>query len=250
MTNLSEYSDPYLYDLENADFEPDGPFILEIARKLGGPVLELGCGTGRVTIPLAEAGMHLTGLDIVPEMLALARAKAGGLPIEWIEADVRDFHLGRRFRLIFETGSVFMHLLERREQEAFLACVREHLEPGGRFLFGVMFPHAELIVSEPEEKDWFTYEDEQGLQVRVSGTELYDPLRQVKLETAYRRWTDADGREVERVAPLSLRYTFPQEMEALLHHNGFEVVERYGGPDGSPLTVTSRLMIYLCAPSP
>jgi ubiquinone/menaquinone biosynthesis C-methylase UbiE len=63
--NLSEYSDPKLYDAENSDFEPDGSFILSLAKKHGGAVLELGCGTGRVTIPLAENGVEIVGLDVV-----------------------------------------------------------------------------------------------------------------------------------------------------------------------------------------
>lgn len=244
--NLSEYEDPLLYDLENQDSEQDEIYLLGLAQKLNGPVLELGCGTGRITIPLAKNGVDITGLDVVPEMLARARQKAAGLPIQWIEADARAFHLPRRFRLIFETGSVFMHMLERCDQEAFLGCIYEHLEEDGRFVFGVMFPHAAMLVSEADEKDWYTYQDEAGRTVRVSGNEIYDPLRQVKLETAFRRWTDENGAEVERVAPLSLRYTFPRELETLLHYNGLEILEQYGGWDQAPLTQESQLIISVC----
>ncbi len=67
--NLSEYANPELYDLENQDFEPDGLFLLDFAKKLNGPVLEVGCGTGRITIPLAQNHMDITGLDVVPEMI-------------------------------------------------------------------------------------------------------------------------------------------------------------------------------------
>ena len=74
-TNLEDYTDPDLFDLENQDFEPDGPFYLALAKKLGGAALELGCGTGRVTIPLARQGIEITGLDIVPGMLATLEAK-------------------------------------------------------------------------------------------------------------------------------------------------------------------------------
>ena len=95
LDNLVEYSDPEIYDLENSDFEPDGPFILALAKKLGGAMLELGCGTGRVTIPLAQNGVEIVGLDIVPGMVERARQKSGELPIEWILADVRTFHLER-----------------------------------------------------------------------------------------------------------------------------------------------------------
>jgi SAM-dependent methyltransferase len=244
--NLLEYSDPAIYDLENRSFEPDGPFYLALAQRIGGPVLELGCGTGRITIPLAQDGVDVTGLDVVPGMLARALNKAQGLPIRWVEADARSFRLDREFRLILETGSTFQHLLERADQEAVLSRVREHLAQGGYFVVSTVFPRLDLMQDLEEEDDWFTYEDEQGQEVRVSGTQHYNPLRQVKVETAYRRWYDAQGREMVREVPLALRLIFPQEMEVLLHYNGFEVVERYGDWDGSPLTAESRMMIYVC----
>lgn len=245
--NLSEYSDPKLYDAENSDFEPDGPFILSLAKKLGGAVLELGCGTGRVTIPLAENGVDIVGLDVVPGMVELARAKADGLPtIEWVVADVRAFQLGRKFSLIFESGSVFHHMLTRPDQEAYLARVREHLKEDGRLVLSLILPKSEHLVSTEEEAEWFTAEHPDGYEIRVSGIDKYDALRQVKTETAYRRWTDASGREMTQVAPLSLRYVFPQEMEALLYYNGFEIVELYGDVDRSPLTEESRQIYYIC----
>ena len=244
--NLEEYADPVLYNLENQDFEPDGLFILNLAKDLQGPVLEIGCGTGRVTIPLAQNGVVITGIEIVPAMLERAKLKAQGLPITWIAADARSIHLDRLFRLIFETGSVFHHMLTRSDQEAFLARVREHLDQEGKFVVSLFFPQADMLTDVENEKPWFSYENETGQEIRVSGTEFYDPIRQVKLETAYRRWVDVGGREIEHVAPLSLRYVFPQEMEALLHYNGFTVFERYGGWDASLLTAASRLMVFVC----
>lgn len=244
--NLSEYADPELYDLENQDFEPDGLFFLDYARRLNGPVLEAGCGTGRLTIPLAQSNINITGIDVVPGMIGRAKEKAGDLQIQWVVDDIRHFQLQRTFRLIFETGSVFQHLLTRSDQEAYLGRVREHLEEDGRFIFSLMFPHPEALTSEESEKEWFRYEDQHGHEIRVSGTELYDPIRQVKLETAYRRWLDEQGQECLRVAPLSLRYTFPQEIEMLLHYNGFEILERFGDWDCSPLTDKSRIMIFVC----
>ncbi len=130
--NLLEYADPIIYDAEiSAEtkelFEPDGPFYLALAQHLGGKVLELGCGTGRYTIPLAERGIDMTGLDIMPQMLARAKSKSKNLAIRWILGDVRTFHLNERFGLIIETGGAFQHLLERTDLEAMLARVHEHL---------------------------------------------------------------------------------------------------------------------------
>jgi 2-polyprenyl-3-methyl-5-hydroxy-6-metoxy-1,4-benzoquinol methylase len=151
--NLVEYSDPQIYDLENNTFEPDGPFLLEIARRAGNPVLELGCGTGRLTIPMARAGVEMTGLDVVPGMLELAREKANGLNIQWVLADARTFQLDRTYRMVFESGSVLQHMLTNADQEAFLARVREHLDDEGLFVFGSFFPHMDMLESVEEEKE-------------------------------------------------------------------------------------------------
>jgi SAM-dependent methyltransferase len=245
-SNLDEYADPVLYDLENNHFEPDGPFYLALARRFDGPVLELGCGTGRITIPLAQQGIDITGLDLVPQMLERAKRKSDNLPIYWLEADVRNFSLGRQFRFIFESGATFQHMLARPDQEALFARVRAHLEPQGYFVVGAVMPNGDLMANEVTEQEWFSYTNDQGQVVRVSGTQHYDPLKQIKTETAYRRWRNSEGQEVVRCAPLMLRYTFPQEMEALLYYNKFAIVERYGDTDFSPLTAESKHMFYVC----
>jgi SAM-dependent methyltransferase len=247
LDNLAEYADPILFDSENADYKPMRLFFLGLARQCEGGVLEIGCGTGRFTIPLAEQGIAVTGLDIVPAMLARARQKSAGLSVEWVEADARDFQLAKQFGMIFMAGGTFHHFLERADQEGVLRCIKEHLTENGRFAFAAVLPKPKLLHT-PEkivETEWFNYTDELGREVRVSGTDSYDHLRQVKLETAYRRWQE-NGREVLLEAPLSLRYYFPQELEALLHYNGFTILETYGDWDKTPLTNESQSMIFVC----
>jgi SAM-dependent methyltransferase len=188
----------------------------------------------------------MTGVEIVPGMLELAKQKAANLPVQWVCADARSYRLDRTFRLIFESGCVFQHMLTRPDQEAFLARVREHLDDDGLFVFGSIFPSLEQLENVTDEKEWYTTKHPDGREIRVSGIECYDALRQVKVETAYRRWTDANGKEVLKVVPLSLRYNFPQELEALLYYNGFTVVERYGDNEKGPLTNASRSLICVC----
>ena len=101
-----------------------------------------------------------------------------------------------------------------------------------------------------EEQPWFSYTMPAGVEVKVSGTQHYDPLRQVKVETAYRRWREPDGEEVVKVAPLSLRQTFPAELEALLHENHFEILARYGDWQLTPFDRHSHLLICLCRSTP
>ncbi len=244
--NLEEYTNPEIYDQENADFEPDGEFYLAYARQIGGVVLELGCGTGRITIPMAQQGIDITGLDITPQMIERAKSKAERLPIQWVIGDARDFALSRTFRLIFESGATFQHMLTRADQENMLARVREHLEPDGRFIVGTIMPSLSLLQDEPE-TEWFSYSDADGIEVQVSGTQHFDWLTQIKTETAIRRWKDSGGQEVVKTAPLSLRYMFPQEMEALLYHNGFSILESWGDWDKSPLMQGSGHIIHVCS---
>ena len=244
--NLEDYQDPVLYDLENVDFEPDGPFYLALAERYGSPILDLGCGTGRVTIPLAQRGHQITGLDIVPEMLELARRKAGDLPIQWVEADLRTFQLDQRYQLICSTGRVFLHLLGEPDQEAALARIREHLAPGGIFQVDAYYLHPERMKINKKEQDWYVYMDEEGREVRVSGTDDYDPDKQIKYETAIRRWVDESGKEITQRARLALRYYYPRQMEDLLQRNGFVIRERYGDWEFGPLREESRIMIYIC----
>jgi SAM-dependent methyltransferase len=246
ITNLDDYAHPAYYDLENRDFTPQGPFYLALARQVGDPVLELGCGTGRMTIPLAQQGITITGIDAGAGMLAHARLKAGDLPIHWIEADARTFQLSASFRLIFGTTGIFQHMLERADQEALLDRVRAHLAPDGYFAFDVHAPRAAAFAEQPEEIDWFSYLNDEGQEVRVSGTCHYDAIRQVNTETAYRCWRDAQGQVITHRAPLSLRYFYPRELESLLHYNGFSIIEQYGEYDRSPLMAESQHIISIC----
>jgi SAM-dependent methyltransferase len=247
--NQSEYDDPLAYDLENSDFAPEGPFYLALAGEVGGPVLELGCGTGRFTIPLARAGIDVTGLDLSAAMLDRAREKAGDLPITWVEADARDYALGRLFRLVFESGATFQHMLTRADQLAFLALARHHLSPDGLLVVAALTPTPDLMTDEAGEYPWFSYANDEGQEVQVSGWQTYDPATQIRTETAVRRWTDAAGRAHERRSPLRLRLTRADELNALLAEAGLAVVARFGDFDRSPWTAESRFTLVVCARS-
>ena len=246
LTNLEEYTDAEIYDLEHPRWGPEGPFYLEFARQVSGPVLELGCGTGRLTIPYAQEGIDMVGLDVCPQMLDRAREKAGDLPIRWIEADVRTFDLGTQFQLIFTTGFVFHHLLSRSDQQAMLRRVREHLAPDGQFVVDVWFMRPETMVGAEEEEYWHSYVDKDGHEVKVSGIERYDALQQFWDQTIFRRWSRSDGKQMSRRTKLIYRYIFPRKMEALLYYNGLEVLSCYGDWDRGPLTDKSTCHMYVC----
>ncbi|VAW36077.1 hypothetical protein MNBD_CHLOROFLEXI01-3841 [hydrothermal vent metagenome] len=245
-SNLDMYADPINYDLESGQFKLDDTILLDLASQASGAVLELGCGTGRVTIPLAQQGFDMTGLDITSHMLQYAQNKAKDLPIKWICADIRNFHLENQYALIYTYGSVFQHLLNRSDQEAMLARVHEHLAPEGKFVMDVGFKHPKSMVNVPEKQDWYTFIDDKGGKVQVSGTDHFDHLQQIWYQTLYRHWPEADEPKQAQPERLALRYIMPQEIEALLFYNGFTVLSRYGDWKGNPLTEDSYSHIYVC----
>src|SRR5262249_10365378 len=114
--------------------------------------LELGCGTGRVTIPLAQAGVAVTGVEVAPAMLAAAKRKVAALPeevrarVELVRGDMRSFSLPKKFALAIAPYRAFMHLLTVEDQRAALEAVRTHLQDGGLFVFDVAEPTPEALV--------------------------------------------------------------------------------------------------------
>lgn len=256
--NLEEFSDPVNYDMEDTS-DTGIAFYTALAQETGSPVLEIACGTGRVSIPMARLGFAVTGLDIVPGMLERARSKSAGLPTRWIEGDARTFDLGEKFRLIFLTGNAFQAFLTNADQEALLQRVRAHLYDEGLFAFETRNPrwasletgaeeYAGLFVNletHAAEEDWPSFINTSGREVRLSRTRVYDHVAQILHWTTYRRWHEGD-QEHTKVTRIALRYTFPQELAALLYYNGFSIVRQYGDWNLEPLSAASRSIIVVC----
>ena len=256
--NLEAFADPVDYDRQDSS-DTGVAFYASLARETGGPVLEIACGTGRVAIPIARQGFAVTGLDVVPGMLEVARSKAAGLPISWIEGDARAFDLGERFRLVFLTGNAFQLFLTNADQEALLRQVRAHLHDEGLFAFETRNPRWRTREDRDEDRDGLfvdletraeeearpSFTDAEGREVRESRTQVYDHVAQVLHWTSYRRWHDG-SEERTKITRIALRYTFPQELAALLHYNGFTIVRQYGDWNLEPLTAASRSIIAVC----
>jgi SAM-dependent methyltransferase len=254
--NLEEFADPHTYDIEDSS-DTGIAFYTALAQETGGPVLEIACGTGRVSIPIARLDFAVTGLDIVPGMLELARSKSAGLPTRWVEGDARTFDLGEQFRLIFLTGNAFQAFLTRADQEALLGRVRAHLHDDGLFAFETRNPRwnaattsttgelwANLETREQEEEGQ-NYTDSSGRDVRVSRTQVYDHVAQILHWTTYRRWREGD-QEQTKMTRIAVRFTFPQELAALLYYNGFTIIRQYGDWNLEPLSAASTSIISVC----
>ena len=240
-----------LYDSTFGQAELEGErgdvaFYVEEARRAGSPVLDLACGTGRVLIPIAHAGVPVVGVDSSRAMLATARKKIARLPeptrqrIELVEGDMRSFSLGRRFDLAIIPFRSFLHLMTPADQRQALGRIREHLADAGRLVFKIFDPRLEMIASHLgqggqalEKESEFTH-PETGRQVVEWVRRRYDAANQTIDEERILEELEA-GQVVSRThAPISLRWVYRYEMEHLLELSGFVVEALYGGFDRGP----------------
>ncbi len=235
------------YDLTNRDIVEDIPFYLNQVRKYGEPVLELACGTGRITIPLAEQGIQITGLDITDSMLAQAKKKAAGkgLNIEWIKSDCRDFDLNQKFNLIFIPFNTIAHLHDQRDIESCFSCVKRHLTDEGRFIIDIFNPRIDILIRDPLKRYPVTeYPDPDGRgKVVITENNVYDRDTQINRVKWYYHIGD---RTEEAIEELNMRIFFPQELDLLLYYNGFTLEAKFGNYDETPFISSSPKQIVIC----
>ncbi len=240
------YSDARQYDLW-MNHTHDIAFYQRQARAAEGPVLELGCGSGRLTIPMGEAGAEVVGLDPEQAMLDAARAKAAaaGVAIELVQGDAREFDLGRKFGLVIFPNNSMSHLLERKDVESCFRCVREHLKPGGRFVLDLFTPMGKFLFRDPNQRyqigEW---EDPDGSgRIVMEEAGWYDPAAQVKHSVCYYRRQET-GEEWQ--VTLDLRMFYPQEIDALVEYNGFRIEHKYGDFEEAEFGLGSGKQVIVC----
>ncbi|MBL8341386.1 MAG: class I SAM-dependent methyltransferase [Rubrivivax sp.] len=246
--NLEDFTDPRNYDLEEVEATRQRlPFYCSLARRCGGSVLDLACGSGLITVPIAAECKDVTGVDLSRHMLEHARIKASGLGVRitWLHGDIRTLRLGRLYDLILLTGNAFQALLTREDQEALLQVAREHLAASGLFVFETRNPSGHDLSLRESEEHWYSYTSTEGSLVEVTGTQSYDPVLQLMYWTTFRRWTIGSQPHV-RQTRITCRFTHPQELLTLLAHNGLEVVWQHGDWEGSPVTSSSEHIISAC----
>ncbi len=247
------YSDAALYDYEYRRRRADVTFYRELANQRGAKrVLELGAGSGRVTIPLARDGHEVVAVDQSRPMLAKLRARVAALPpaaasrVRVVEGDLRDFTVPGKFPLVIAAFNVLEHLYTRGEFAACLARVAAHLAPGGAFAFDVQLPDLAWLIRDPQ-KRWaktrFT-DPTTGRAMFYSTNHDYDPVGQIALIRLY--YEPADGKGPTKIVKLSQRKYFPAELEALVAHAGFRVVERYGDFARRPLEAGVESQVLVC----
>jgi SAM-dependent methyltransferase len=239
------YENPELYDLVYRFYRDDVDFYVTLARAAGGPVLEAACGTGRILLPTAQAGVDIDGFDLSPVMLDGLRRKASalGLTPRVAQGDMRDFTMPRRYALVTVPFRAFMHLMETDDQIRALRCLREHLEPGGALVLNLFYPNVDFMAArEGVRQEDANLLDPSGARDVVSwSTTSYDRVRQ-RLVTE-REVMAGDGSILGRYS-FSLRWTYRFEMELLLRAAGFQRWDVRGGFDGRPLERDTDEMVW------
>jgi SAM-dependent methyltransferase len=255
-----------LYDSFIADYYDSSPivsnrtqdvaFYASAARKYGDPVLELGCGTGRITMAIAEGGYRVVGLDISEKMLKRAVEKRAGLTrearerVHLVQGDMTQLDLKEKFRTIIIPFRPFQHLLETEQQMGCLNCARKHLAAGGHLIVDFFQTDPERM-HEPrflKESALLEYDLPGGRHVALSErvAAFHRGQQRNDVEMIF-RVTHPDGKQERLVMAWTLRYFFRFEVEHLLARCGFCVEAVYGNFDGSGLGDISPEMIFVAA---
>ncbi len=245
------YRDARFYDHTYRQYRSDRGFYLRWAKKLGGPVLELGAGTGRIAIAIAEAGIDVVGVDLSAAMLARANERVAKQSkrvrehIELREGDMRELDLGRRFPLVIAPFNVFQHLYDEADVEGALATCRRHLTPEGRLAFDVLMPDHRSFGRDPARfyKCRTTVHPRDGRRYAYAEAFAYDAARQVQTVTV--RFTDLEDPERVFFSRLAQRQFFPRELAALLRYNDFAIVSHHGGFQREPLDDGAQSQVVL-----
>jgi SAM-dependent methyltransferase len=244
---LAVYADAELYDQEFRDRVLDLGFFRDRALASSGPVLELACGSGRLTVPIAQGGADIVGVDVSAPMIERARRRSAqaGVDIQWHLQDVRTLDLGRRFALAFIATNALQHLHDLESLRAFFRRTRQHLLPDGQLIIDVFNPALDKLVRSPDAAyvhKQFTLDDGRQVQVEAASEYLADTQR-LHFVLTYRH----EGTVIHK-KDIHMRCFYPQELLALCALGGFDVLERYGDYDQHPFTAGSPKQILVCRP--
>ncbi len=242
---------------ENPVIAGDVAFYLDRARESGGPVLELGCGSGRIVLPLARDGFETTGLDLSEPMLNVAKARRAAEPepvrhrLTLLKGDMRNFDLKAMFGTAIIAFRSFQMLQTPEDERACLRAVRRHLSPGGRLIVNIFDPLLDRLAPGDQLETSHLVVDttthaETGNRVEVRTVSRHnDPMTQVLREVW--RFTERDRRGLivrQEEEVLTMRWIFRWEMRYLLELCGFEIESENSDYAGAP-PAYGREQIYV-----
>jgi SAM-dependent methyltransferase len=245
----------HIYDFDPRPIAKDDIlFFLDLAKDISGPILELACGTGRVTIPLATAGYNVWGLDLSQDMLNQFAVKVKNLDskiasrIHVSKNDMADFRLDKKFKLIIIPFRTFQALSDNEQMSNCLKCVKSHLGIDGRFVIHVVRPYERLDHSwlKPETLDWEVFDEQTQSKIsRYQKRISIDVNKQLLRVDLIYKITDKHGKKENLIEPLTISYLYEDQIKDLLQSHGFAIEESYGYFDKRPLSEGPE-MIFVC----
>ena len=236
--------DANIYDGLNACLSDLQFYKKQLPTNKDARILELCCGTGRLTIPIAQEGYNICGVDYTPSMLEQAQAKAikAGLEINFIEADIRTLDLQEQFDFIFIPFNSIHHLYRNEDLFRALECVKKHLKDGGLFLFDCFNPNIQYIVENEKGQTVIAeYKTDDNRNVLIKQTMRNESATQI-----YRiEWHYSINSKFHSTQNLDMRLFFPQELDSYLKQVGFNIIHKFGGFGEETFSNESEKQIYV-----
>ncbi|MCB9764144.1 MAG: class I SAM-dependent methyltransferase [Alphaproteobacteria bacterium] len=239
------YDAPELYDLEYFDsMIEDRAWYADLARGHD-RVLELACGTGRLTLPMARTGAAIAAVDRAPAMLAALQRRLVDTPSLQVEVYQQDFltlDVPGTFPLAVLPFNALQHVHRTEDVVRLLERVAAHLEPGGRFAFDVVIPDPRFWARDPNgvhEVRW--YDDPRGGRMKTWENGFYDPIRQINTVRYHYRRSDRSYEVIE----IAMRMFYPQELMGLVGMAGWAIEGAWGDFDRGPLKGRSGKLVMV-----
>ena len=236
------YINPELYDALHNDIGTDENVIKYYAKKCNGSVLEIACGTGRLSKYIIDLGLPYTGIDNSKPFLNVSLEKFGKNGT-FLYNDMQDFKLAKKFDFIFIGFNSFLHNLTDKDALNCLRSVRDHLNSEGLFLLSIFLPDPEFLYRDEYLHEARTFFNYKGKQCRVMEKNSYDDETQINSLT----WQlEIDGKLSDETYSFKQRMFYPHKMHLLFQESGFTVNEKFGDWDMNPMDEESPLQIYIC----
>ena len=233
----------------------DVPFYVDLAKRVGGPVLEIACGTGRVLLPIARAGVPIMGLDNSLPMAQVLKQNIEREPdevrqrIQFSQGDMRDFRLEKKYPLVIIPFRPMQHMQTVEDQLRALTTAASHLRPDGLLTFDVFYPKFEVLLAKIGEEileiEWTDPTAPNRVVRRYYRKDAVDKIRQVFSLTFLLKTYEQDRLILAESESLTMSYYTYPHLRALFLLAGLETVEEYGSFAKAPLDNSSAEMIFL-----
>lgn len=237
--------DANIYDGMNTDLTDLEFYKKWLPKNKDARILELCCGTGRLTLPIAMDGYDISGVDNTSSMLEQAKVKASGagLEVKFIEADIRTLDLPEKYDLIFIPFNSIHHLYQNEDLFQAFNVVKKHLKESGLFLLDCFNPNIQVIVEgEKEQKEIAQYKTKDRREVLIKQKMRYENKTQInRIE-----WHYYINGEFDSIQNLDMRLFFPQELDSYLERNGFKIIHKFGSFEEEEFNDSSEKQIFFC----